>query len=87
MGYLLIRHRVADFETWKAAYEAHKEARVLAGLREEKLMRNASDPNDVVILFTSDDRKKAEDFSKSPDLRDVMQRAGVISLPEIVFLD
>ncbi len=87
MGYLLIRHRVADFDLWKIAYEAHKDARERAGLREEKLMRNASDPNDVVILFTSDDRKKAEDFSKSPDLREVMQRAGVISLPEIVFLE
>ena len=51
MNYLLIRHKVADFAKWKPGYDAHGSARANAGLKEERLLRNTDDPNEVVLLF------------------------------------
>src|SRR5688500_16359693 len=39
MTYLLIRHRVADFATWKPVYDAHAPARAAAGLTDVDLLR------------------------------------------------
>ena len=43
MNYLLVRHKVADFSKWKAAYDAHSPARQKAGIAEKYLLRN-TDP-------------------------------------------
>jgi hypothetical protein len=86
MIHVLIRHKVADFAKWKPVYDAHAPKRHGAGLREEHLMRGITDPNEVVLLFAGDDLKKAETFTSSPDLRETMQKAGVIGNPDIAFL-
>ncbi len=86
MTHVLIRHKIADFAKWKPVYDAHSPARQAAGLREEHLLRGIDDPNEVVLLFAGDDLKKAQAFAASPDLREVMQKAGVIGKPDISFL-
>jgi len=86
MIHVLIRHKVADFAKWKPAYDAHAPTRQAAGLREERLLRGIDDPNEVVLLFAGDDLKKAQSFAASPDLREAMQKAGVIGKPDISFL-
>jgi hypothetical protein len=37
------------------------------------------DRNEVVILFDTDDTKKAKDFVASPDLKETMAEAGVMA--------
>jgi hypothetical protein len=86
MPYLLVRHKVADFSKWKAAYGAHLPARQKAGLREEYLLRNVDDPSEVVIWFKAEDVKAAKDFGASSDLREKMREAGVIDTPDIYYL-
>jgi hypothetical protein len=58
MMHMLVRHRVADFAKWKPVYEAHLWARQKAGLKEERLFRNADDPNEVLLLFSVEDVDK-----------------------------
>lgn len=53
--FMLIRHKVRDFETWKAGYDAHQPKRDKAGLTEKYLLRNSDDPNEVVILHEAQD--------------------------------
>ena len=86
MIHVLIRHRVADFARWKAAYDSHAGERRLAGLDEEHLLRSIADPNEVVILFAAHDLTRARAFIGSPDLQDAMQVAGVIEGPDVYFL-
>jgi hypothetical protein len=40
----------------------------------------------VVLLFAAEDLKKAQAFAASSDLREAMQRAGVIEKPDVYFL-
>jgi heme-degrading monooxygenase HmoA len=87
MAYLLIHHKVADFEKWKAAFDKHEIARKEAGLAELHLLRAVADPNDVVILFRASDLNKARAFARSDELKTAMQRAGVVGVPVIVELE
>jgi hypothetical protein len=86
MPYLLVRHKVSDFSKWKAAYDTHLPARQRAGLKEEHLLRNTDNPNEVVLLFQTTDIQKAKEFGGSADLREAMQNAGVVDKPDIYFL-
>ncbi len=86
MIHMLVRHKVADFAKWKAAYDAHGSARQNAGLKEEHLLRNVDDPNEVILLFSAEDLEKAKAFSASDDLRQAMQKAGVTDKPDVYFL-
>jgi len=87
MTHILIRHKVADFAKWKPAYDAHLTARKEAGLKEQSLLRSIDNPNEVVLLFEAEDLKRAKTFTESSDLREVMQKAGVVDKPDILFLN
>jgi hypothetical protein len=86
MNYLLLRHKVADFAKWKPVYDAHAPARANAGLKEEHLLRNIDNLNEVILLFSAADLDKAKAFAGSADLREAMQKAGVSDKPDVWFL-
>ena len=87
MPYLLIHHKVENFDTWKSAYDAHQGARDKVGLTELHLLRNAADRNDVVILFQAEDLERTRVFASSNDLRTAMEKAGVVGVPELIELE
>jgi hypothetical protein len=87
MNYILIRHKVADFGKWKPGYDGHASTRTAAGLKEEHLLRNIDNPNEVILLFSAQDLNKAKAFAASDDLRERMQQIGVIDKPDIYFLN
>ncbi len=86
-GYMLVRHKVKDYTVWKRAYDAHLPKRMEAGLTEKNLFRNDGDPNEVIILFEAKDLGLARKFGESQDLRETMEKAGVIDKPDIYFLN
>lgn len=87
MPYLLIRHKVKDYERWKRHFDEHAATRQASGSTSGRLYRNAENPNEVIALFEWDDPASARRFSQSEDLRAVMQEAGVIERPDIYLLD
>ncbi len=86
MPYLLVRHKVTDYEKWKSAFDAHCVTRQANGSRGGQLFRDYSDPTELVVLLEWDVLKKARQYVQSEELREVMQRAGVIGHPTIYFL-
>ena len=84
--YLLIRHKVKDFSTWKQGYDAHLSNRTEAGLTEEYLLRADADPNEVILLFEVQDLSRAKAFSEAADLRERMHELGVVDKPDLYFL-
>jgi hypothetical protein len=87
MAFILIRHKVRDFATWKAGYDGHLPKRTEAGLAEKYLLRGDADANEVVLLFEAQDLGRAKAFIASQDLHDKMQALGVIDKPDIYFLN
>jgi hypothetical protein len=87
MAVLIIRHPVRDYAAWRPVYDAHEAARTAAGLTNGRVFRSTEDPNDILLLFDIADRRRAEEFGRSGDLKEAMQRAGVVGQPEIRFAD
>jgi len=83
MSSIFIRHRVADFDAWKAAFDEHGTARSDHGLVETGLLRDEDDTNMVTILMSTDDAARAREFLASDGLREAMDGAGVVSQPEV----
>ncbi len=71
---------------WKAGYDAHLTKRIDAGLTEKYLLQGERDPNEVVIMFETQDVSRAKAFTESADLRERMQMLGVVGQPDIRFL-
>ncbi|MBD3801589.1 MAG: cyclase [Campylobacterales bacterium] len=87
MAYMMVRHKVRDFNEWKPGYDGHKSARDAAGLKEVYLLRNADAPHEVIALFEATDLEKARTFGDSKDLKQKMQEVGIIDWPDIYFLE
>ena len=85
-SFVIVRHKVRDFKTWKPVYDAHKPKRAEAGLNEKHLFRSVDDPNEVVLLFEAQDLTRAKAFGSSADLRHKMEEGGVVDKPTIYFL-
>ena len=87
MGAMIVRHSVRDYGAWRPVYDAHEAARTAAGLSNGRVFRSAEEPNDILLLFDMADRRRAEEFAASDDLRTAMQRAGVVGQPELRYAE
>lgn len=87
MTRILIRHRVDDYDEWKPVFDEHRETREEYGVQGGQLFRTADDPDELVILFEWDSLENARAFVESDDLREAMERAGVVGEPEVRFLE
>jgi hypothetical protein len=85
--YVLVRHKVRDFTEWKRGYDGHAGKRREAGLTERYVLRGAQDANEVVVLFEAQDLARAQAFAESADLRETMQKAGVVDRPDVYLLN
>jgi len=86
MTFLMIRHKVEDYEKWKVVYDTHKGTRNEYGVKEKYVLRNIEDTNQVTILFEIADISKSKEFLSSSSLQEAMKKAGVLSKPEFYFL-
>jgi hypothetical protein len=87
MGMLIIRHKVEDYDKWRPMFDAHSLMQKAAGLSNPRVFRSSDDKNEVVILFDTDDTKRAKDFVASPDLKEAMAKAGDADSPTFYFLE
>lgn len=83
MTTVAVRHHVADFNTWKTGYDEHGAVRQQKGCTGDMLLRDANDPNDILVLTFWATAADAQAFATDPRLPDVMQKAGVTSEPRI----
>lgn len=87
MVYVLVEHKVKDYEKWKPVFDEHGTFRKAGGGKESNLFRNIDDPNETVIIFEWDTIENARKFFESENLKNIMQKAGVVNKPAIFFLE
>lgn len=80
---LLVKHKVANYDKWLIAYDAHDSFRLASGLHSYVIGRGMPDSNMVMVAVKVDDTAKAKAFGKSPGLKMAMQKSGVIGIPTI----
>lgn len=81
--FMEISHSVKDYGIWKKAFDADSAARNAAGLGFIVLAKQPDNPNDLCITFSAADITKAKAFAADPRLKDVMEKNGVTSKPDI----
>src|SRR5438045_2644151 len=74
---VIVKHKVANFDKWKPAYDGHDSARLADGLHSYVIGRGMKDPNMVMVAMKADDITKAKAFAKDPGLKAAMQKGGV----------
>ncbi|MBF2709639.1 hypothetical protein [Flavobacterium soyangense] len=84
---MAVTHIVKYFDVWKKSFDEHESMRKANGITLRAMGRDMKNPNKVLIFLKIDDLQKAKDFAMSPNLKEAMQKSGVISKPEIVYVD
>jgi hypothetical protein len=85
--FLLIRQKVADFDTWQRAFDENAGTRRANGSSAWRIFRNGSDPGDVWVLLEWDNLMRARLFANSDDLIEELIRAGVATQPDYWLLE
>jgi hypothetical protein len=83
---LIIRHEVRDYAIWKSAFDGHGDARSKAGVIGHAVNRGVRNPNVVVIYLQAESLEALRAFAAAPDLKAVMQAAGVVGAPDLSFV-
>src|SRR2546423_1692991 len=74
---MTIKHKVANYAKWKAAYDSHDSVRQANGLHNYVIARGVEDSNMVMVALRMDDVNKAKAMAASSELKDRMKKAGV----------
>ncbi len=83
---LEITHKVKDFDAWVKVFDDELPAtRATYGLNDIVLGRGTDDPNMVHVVFGVTDVIKAKARTSSPELKKLMEQAGVVGTPTITF--
>jgi hypothetical protein len=87
MATMIVRHKVSDFNTWKTVFDSMTDIRKSHGWIGHEVLRDAGDGNFVTIINKMKTIDGAKAYGQSQELKDGMQKAGVISAPDITFLN
>jgi quinol monooxygenase YgiN len=82
-----VRHQVADFKKWRLAFDQHAATRKEFGCKKSEVFTNVDSPNDVLVVLKWESKEHAAKFDASSNLKETMERAGVISKPELSFAE
>ena len=80
---MFVRHQVADYGTWRKAYDEFNAAQKKGGVFYKAVYQAADDPNDVTVIHDFHSLAKAKAFAASPELKAAMQKSGVKGAPQI----
>lgn len=86
LNFMVATHKVKNFASWKASYDAHDSLRLANGAHSYALGRGDKDSNMVMVAVALDDVTKGKAFAKSPSLKMAMQKSGVMGAPTVRFV-
>jgi heme-degrading monooxygenase HmoA len=88
VAWVLIEHRVGDFETFRQLFLGDAARREQLGCRGGRVYRVADDPGDVIVMLEWDDLEAARAFAESLELEEAMEwSARRIATPRVTVLD
>jgi quinol monooxygenase YgiN len=80
---MFVRHDVSDFNTWKKQYDAFRPMQRKHGVFHQEVFQSTDDPNSLTVIHDFHSVEKARAFAALPELKEIMEKAGVKGPPQI----
>jgi len=80
---LFVRHEVADYGSWKKAYDSFAPMQKKMGVTYQAVYQSTEDPNDVTVIHDFHTLDEAKAFAAMPELKAAMEKSGVKGVPQI----
>ena len=87
MSFILVNHKVKDYSAWRPYFDNDIPLQLKSGIKLRNVFSAKNDPSDIYILFETSDLEEAQKFFTNPRLKELMQKAGVISEPVVQILE
>jgi heme-degrading monooxygenase HmoA len=87
MTYVLVIHTVEDYAKWKIVFDEHGTIRKAKGSKGASILSNTTVPDQIVIITEWEDMEAAKNFAEAEDLKIAMQKAGVVGIPAVYYLE
>ncbi len=85
MVYINLRLNVADYNKWRAGFDANESSRKSAGSTGvNQFYRDVDNPNNVTLVLEWEEAGKAQAFLNDPRTKASMDEAGVTGRPMVV---
>ncbi len=81
----LLRHQVADFDTWLSDYDAAAAMHQSGGIIGHAVNRSLDDPSLITVYFQAETFDALHSVLADPQVQAGMQGAGMTSEPEVTF--
>jgi len=76
---------VKDYTKWRSVFDTDSTTRKASGMELIVVGRGLEKNNDLVVVYKLSDVQKAKAFFADPRLKPIMEKAGVISMPNSEF--
>ncbi|HUZ37063.1 MAG TPA: DUF1330 domain-containing protein [Streptosporangiaceae bacterium] len=83
MTTVAVRHRVTDYGKWRAIFDEHGAARAAHGEKSTTVLRDAADPNEILVIISWPAMANAQAFLDDPSLKEAMSQAGLAGPPRV----
>jgi heme-degrading monooxygenase HmoA len=87
MTKLFVHHKVQDYAAWRKVFDDLTSVRTRFGSTGHQVFQSPSDPNEITILTDWHSVEEARAYAQSAELKEGMKNAGVISQPDVMFLN
>ena len=85
MATMFVRHTISDYRAWRKAYDDFAPLQKAKGVTARAVYQAADNPNDITVTHEFSTVEAAQAFVKSEELKQAMQKAGVVGAPTIWF--
>ena len=85
-AFLLVTHKVEDFDRWLPVFEGTAALKRKHGWKQSTVYSVDGDRNNVLVMEEFASLEKAQAFAGSPELKAAMGKAGVAGPPVIHFI-
>lgn len=83
---LQVTHEVKNYNQWKLAFDSEEGVREKVGIKVKGVYVSANNANIVTVITEAPSVEVAKSFTSNPNLKAVMESAGVISAPDLKIL-
>ena len=85
MVYINLHINVANYDVWRAGFDANETRRKSVGSTGvNQFYRDVEDPNNITLVLEWDTAEKAQAFLNDPNTKASMDAAGVTGRPMVV---